>query len=145
MSFRRYRSTGTRVPPIGDPRWSQWAKPLLEFLMTPRDWKALTEWSKKTGVGGNMLRQLLAWAEHNGKAQAYYRHDETILWSTVTSTSRRPRQPRPPVVGEPDEGSMEGLFGGSYGEREIDDDPIVPGVPSPEDELVGSPGDGREV
>ncbi len=142
MVYRyRYRGYGgNATPPLDDPKWREWAGPLIDFLgEAPRDWPTLIEWARQTGYGSNLVRQLIAWAEHYSHAQSFYR-DEVLFWASPRLSSVRVKVEREaPVLGELDEGLVHGGLGGGDGEGEGDDDPVVAGVPSPEDEFVGSP------
>ncbi len=140
----RYRGLGGHsTPPVTDPRWSNWAAPLLEFLEeTPRPWSVLRAWAKRTGYGSNLVRQTIAWAEDQKRAESYY-VEGTLFWAIVPSVSsvRLRGGLEGPVGGELDESLVPGTLVVGDGEREGDDDPVVPGIAAPKDEFVGPPFD----
>lgn len=79
---------GLRVPPVSDPRWEAWAKPLLEQLGEPQSWENLRAWARSARVGLERLRHQLAWLETVGRAWTFYR-DEQIYW-TATGSVKAP-------------------------------------------------------
>lgn len=62
-------------PPVSDPSWPGKTRKLLEFLDEPRNWKQLKAWSSR----GALLRQSLAFLEHNGEAGTFT-FDTTLYW-----------------------------------------------------------------
>lgn len=59
---------------MGDPAWVEASQPVLNFLKTgDRSWSDLNIWRKTNGMGATLLRQSLAWLEHQGLAQSVYR------------------------------------------------------------------------
>lgn len=145
MHYRFRGFGGQSTPPLGDPRWKEWAGPLIEFLGEPRDWPTLIAWSQTTGYGSNLVRQMIAWAEHHHHAESFYR-GEVLFWMTPRQSSVRVKVEREaPVLRELDEGAVHGGLAGGDREREGDDDPVVPGVTAPEDEFVSPPLDDGDV
>ena len=102
-------------PPVSDPSWPGKTRKLLEFLGKPRDWKQLNHWSRR----GALLRQSLAWLEDNREAGTFVR-DEVLYWVEIDQL----------VLEEsPDDIGCAVL----EGEGEIDDDSLIPAVPTPDD------------
>ncbi len=103
-------------PPVSDPSWAGKTRKLLEFLGKPRSWKQLEGWSKR----GALLRQSLAWLEDNREAGTFVR-EGVLYWVELEQLV---------LLTEPSDNA-----GGPVleGEGEIDDDSLIPTVPTPED------------
>lgn len=144
----RYRGYGgPSTPPLTDPRWPALAAPLIEFLeQGPQSWPAIHVWGKQTGYGPNLVRHLIAWAEHHHYAESFYK-DEVLYWvgPRASSTRLKVERRQAPVLGELDEGPVHSGLGGGDGEGEGDDDPVVAGVATPKDEFVSGPLDEGDV
>ena len=145
VSYRFRGFGGPKTPPLTDPRWPSLAAPLVEFLGEPRDWPTIIRWSNESGYGPNLVRHVIAWAEAHHQAQSFY-DNEVLYWASPrVSTVRLKVQSEAPVLGELDVGTVHGGLVEGDGEGEGDDDPVVPGVPAPEDEFVSPPLDDGDV
>jgi hypothetical protein len=141
VSYRYSGLGGHRTPSLSDPRWEAWAQPLLEFLQEARSWSELFKWARRTGYGPNLVRQMIAWAEHFHHAESFYEKG-VLRWNTRVSAAKlKLGDDGAPVLGELDEGLVHRGLGGDDGEGEGDDEAIVPAVSSPEDEFMGPPFD----
>lgn len=59
---------------MGDPTWAKISRPVLKFLKTgDRSWPDLNTWQKTNRFGATLLRQSLAWLEHEGLAKSVYK------------------------------------------------------------------------
>lgn len=125
---------GQTAPEMGDPVWAEWSATLLTFLVEPRDWPALRKWGKSNHATVNKIRHMLAWAEQNEQAHAFYREGR-LLWAAGSR----------PVLGELDEGPLDCGLGQGDREGEGDDDPVVPVVATPQHKFVRSPLDCRDL
>lgn len=77
-----------RIPSLEDARWEAWAAALLSFLEEPRDWSAIGTWARASHTGINFVRHMLAWAEHNYRAESFHR-DEVLYWAAREASSVR--------------------------------------------------------
>jgi hypothetical protein len=68
------------APPITDPRWKDWAAPVKEYLSEPRTWAQLLKWARETHLNGSLLRNCLAWLEHNRMAAST--NKRPVVWYT---------------------------------------------------------------
>jgi hypothetical protein len=71
------------LPPISSSIWEERARPLLTFLVEPRNWFELTVWARANKVGGYLLRNYLAYLEDKRQADAMAvrsRVSGEILW-----------------------------------------------------------------
>ena len=142
----RYKGLGGKsTPALTDDRWGHMAKPLLDFLGQPRSWPELHAWARSVRYGPNLVRQLLAWAEHFHHAHSFYR-DEVLYWTSPrVSRVRLKIEDEAPVLRELDVGPVHGRLRDGDGEGEGDDEPVVAGVSTPENEFVGAPLDDGDV
>jgi uncharacterized protein YjeT (DUF2065 family) len=57
-----------KSPPVSDPRWAEWSKPLLEYLAAPHTWK---EMRASVRMPEDKLRNCLIWLEIYGLVVDY--------------------------------------------------------------------------
>ena len=69
-----------QLPPVSDRRWLHWAARLRALLdRNAVDWDALGCFRELTGVNEMVLRNLLAYLEHDGYAVSF-RVERAVLW-----------------------------------------------------------------
>lgn len=131
----------TKVPPVSDSRWRDWAAPLLEFLKEPRTWREIDSWGIRKGHGETYIRHLIAWLEDKHLAYSYD-DGKTLRWLGAGGLQKLAEVPDElpdllvadgPPSSELNEAPIDSSLGHGDREREGDDDPLVPLVTTPED------------
>lgn len=78
-----------RTPPIGDPIWETWSKPLLRFLADgPRTWDEIHAWRLAVNFKDLRLRHCIAWLEDRRLAKSLDR-DGVVTWVAQSWFSTR--------------------------------------------------------
>lgn len=82
----------SKIPPVSDPIWAQWAAPLLEFISQgPKDWKAIHVWRRQVKMNEELLRNCLAWLEKYHHVRCLDDGKGGIRW-VAHAWSRRPKR-----------------------------------------------------
>jgi hypothetical protein len=71
------------IYPMGDPRWEDLSRPLLEFLSKPRLSEELKRWRDESDIGVSRFPNCLAWLETKGLARNGYNTDGVLYWVKV--------------------------------------------------------------
>lgn len=82
------------VPPLADPRWKPWTRPLLALLARPRRWSRMVEWGRGFGASEGLLRQLAAALEEMHEAESV-RHGQGVVWRRKADRARDWAAPSP--------------------------------------------------
>jgi hypothetical protein len=81
------------VPRSDSPKWTEWSKPLWNYLRHPRTWKDLKAWTAINNIGRSITRQMLAWLED--RSLAHY-DVATKTWVAQGQFYAQPRTQKPP-------------------------------------------------